>query len=96
MLNKSQVDVRDVARAHILALTKPAASGKRIILVFGLVAPELVANIIREQFPRMKRRILEGNPSRSCREVCSLRAGTRVEASRFLVKGGIISGRRRV
>lgn len=58
-----QVDVRDVALAHILALTSPAASNKRIILVSGLITPQLVINTIRENFPELTSRVMEGEPS---------------------------------
>jgi nucleoside-diphosphate-sugar epimerase len=56
------VDVRDVALAHILAMTTPAASGKRVILVSGQISPQLVINVIRQNFPELKDRIIEGNP----------------------------------
>ncbi|KAJ4299894.1 hypothetical protein N0V90_005141 [Kalmusia sp. IMI 367209] len=54
------VDVRDVARAHIEALTRPTASNKRIILVSGLISPQLVINTIRKHFPNLKDRVAEG------------------------------------
>lgn len=54
--------MRDVARAHILALTNPFASNQRILLISGLITPQLVANIIRKNFPHLKGRVLEGNP----------------------------------
>jgi nucleoside-diphosphate-sugar epimerase len=55
-----QVDVRDVARAHILCLTNPLASNKRIILVSGLVTPQLVINAIQKNFPELRNRVIEG------------------------------------
>jgi len=55
-------DVRDIARAHVLALEKPAASNKRIITVSGLITPQLVANIIRKNFPELRERVPEGEP----------------------------------
>lgn len=57
------VDVRDVALAHILALTSPAASNKRIVLVSGLITPQLVINTIQENFPELTSRVMEGEPS---------------------------------
>jgi nucleoside-diphosphate-sugar epimerase len=56
-----QVDVRDVARAHILSMTKPGASNKRIILSGGLLTPQLVLNAIHKNFPELKGRIFGGN-----------------------------------
>ncbi|KAL4994237.1 NAD dependent epimerase/dehydratase [Aspergillus recurvatus] len=58
------VDVRDVARSHVGALTNPAAGGQRILLISGLITPQLVVNIIRSHFPEVKDRVSEGNPSR--------------------------------
>ncbi|KAF2821714.1 NAD(P)-binding protein [Ophiobolus disseminans] len=54
------VDVRDVARAHILSMTTSAASNKRILLVSGLVTPQMVINIIRKNFPELHDRVIEG------------------------------------
>ena len=59
-----QVDVRDVSRAHVLALTNPAASNQRIILVGGVLTPQLVANIIHKNFPELKDRVIKGNPDK--------------------------------
>jgi nucleoside-diphosphate-sugar epimerase len=61
---RKQVDVRDVARAHILSLTSPAASNQRILLVSGLILPQLVVNIIRKRFPDLKGRVIEGDPKK--------------------------------
>jgi nucleoside-diphosphate-sugar epimerase len=55
------VDVRDVARAHVLSLTNPRASNKRIILSSGLMTPQSVINIIHKNFPQLKGRVIEGN-----------------------------------
>lgn len=58
-----KVDVRDVSRVHILALDSPATSNQRVQLVHGLITPQLVVNIIRKNFPELKSRVPEGNPS---------------------------------
>ena len=57
------MDVRDVAKAHVLAMTAPRASSKRILLVSGLITPQLVANTIRKHFPELRDRVAEGNPA---------------------------------
>jgi len=49
--------------AHILSLSEPKASGQRIILVAGLITPQLVVNLIRKHFPQLHERIEVGNPS---------------------------------
>ncbi|KAK6823180.1 hypothetical protein RU639_006032 [Aspergillus parasiticus] len=56
------VDVRDVARSHVDALTNPAAGGKRILLISGLITPQLVVNIIRKHFPALRDKVPEGKP----------------------------------
>ncbi|KFY71710.1 hypothetical protein V499_08112 [Pseudogymnoascus sp. VKM F-103] len=57
------VDVRDVARSHVDALTNTNASGQRILLISGLISPQLVVNIIRKNFPALRDRVPKGNPS---------------------------------
>ncbi|KAJ5178248.1 NAD dependent epimerase/dehydratase [Penicillium coprophilum] len=57
------VDVRDVAQSHVDALTNPAAANQRILLIADLITPQLVVNNIRENFPQLKDRVPEGNPS---------------------------------
>ncbi|KJK66633.1 hypothetical protein P875_00128016 [Aspergillus parasiticus SU-1] len=55
------VDVRDVARSHVDALTNPAAAGRRVLLISELMTPQLVVNIIRKHFPLLRERVPEGN-----------------------------------
>ncbi|KAB8224475.1 hypothetical protein BDV33DRAFT_199510 [Aspergillus novoparasiticus] len=57
------VDVRDVARSHVDALTNPAAAGRRVLLISELMTPQLVINIIRKHFPFLRERVSEGNPA---------------------------------
>lgn len=45
------VDVRDVARAHLVAFEKPEAIGQRLVLVADYFTNDGVANIIRDRFP---------------------------------------------
>jgi len=52
-----------VAQSHVDALTNKAASNQRILLIAGLISPQLVVNIIREKFPSLRERVPEGNPS---------------------------------
>lgn len=62
-MHYAQVDVRDVARSHVDALENPAAANQRILLVSGLITPQLVVNIIRKNFPDLTNRVPEGDPS---------------------------------
>lgn len=55
--------MRDVAQSHVDSLTNKAASNQRILLIAGLISPQLVVNIIREKFPSLRKRVPEGNPS---------------------------------
>jgi hypothetical protein len=43
-------------------MTAPGASNKRILLVAGLMTPQLVANAIRKNLPELRDRVVEGNP----------------------------------
>ncbi|KAJ3285992.1 methylglyoxal reductase (NADPH-dependent) gre2 [Rhizoclosmatium sp. JEL0117] len=48
------VDVRDVARAHVLAITNPKASGQRFIISSGPFTHEKLVQILEEKFPEHK------------------------------------------
>ena len=45
------------------ALKNPSAANQRILLISGLISPQLVANIIRKNFPTLANRVPRGNPS---------------------------------
>lgn len=51
------VDVRDVAIAHVRALTIPEAGGHRFYIVGGHFSNKKIAEVIRESFPRMADRL---------------------------------------
>ncbi|KFZ16614.1 hypothetical protein V502_05004 [Pseudogymnoascus sp. VKM F-4520 (FW-2644)] len=57
------VDVRDVARSHVDALMNASAGGQRVLLISGVISPQLVVNSIRKNFPALRARVPEGNPS---------------------------------
>lgn len=48
------VDVRDVAKAHILALEKPEAGGQRLFVAAGPFYYRAIADILLDQFPEFK------------------------------------------
>ncbi|KAL6901183.1 hypothetical protein GGI43DRAFT_404219 [Trichoderma evansii] len=56
------VDVRDVARSHVDALTNNDARSQRILLISGEISPQRVANIIRENFPALQDKVPKGDP----------------------------------
>ncbi|KAF7947930.1 hypothetical protein EAE96_009000 [Botrytis aclada] len=51
------VDVRDVALLHIIALTSHRMANKRHIISSGPLSPQLVVNVIRENFPELEGRL---------------------------------------
>ncbi|KAK6220216.1 nad dependent epimerase dehydratase [Colletotrichum tabaci] len=59
------VDVRDMARAHVLALLKPEAGGKRFVIGGGGVSNQKIANIFRSTLPKLADRIPRGEPDKA-------------------------------
>lgn len=53
-----------MARAHVDALTNPAAGGQRVLLISGLITPQLVVNIIRKHFPSLQSKVSVGSPGK--------------------------------
>ncbi|KAK5653284.1 hypothetical protein OQA88_9183 [Cercophora sp. LCS_1] len=53
------VDVRDVAVAHVRAMTLPEAGGKRFYVVGEYFSNPKIAGIIRENFPELRDRLPE-------------------------------------
>lgn len=51
------VDVRDVALAHVQAITKPEAGGKRFYVVGGHFSNKKLADIIRDSHPELAGRL---------------------------------------
>jgi nucleoside-diphosphate-sugar epimerase len=51
------VDVRDVALAHVRALTVPKAGGNRFYVVAGYFSNKKIADIIRDSFPQLADRL---------------------------------------
>ncbi|KAM0756045.1 NAD-P-binding protein [Meredithblackwellia eburnea MCA 4105] len=56
-LLSSYVNVRDVAEAHVKAVTSPAAAGKRYLLIGGRYSMERNAYLLAQYFPEHKERI---------------------------------------
>ncbi|QLL31156.1 hypothetical protein HG536_0B00140 [Torulaspora globosa] len=56
------IDVRDVSRAHLAAFQKEQAIGKRLILSNGPFTYQDLEDIVNEDFPQLKGKILVGNP----------------------------------
>lgn len=58
------IDVRDVARAHVLAASTPQAGGRRFLVGGGGVSNQKIANIFRDALPQLADRIPAGEPTR--------------------------------
>ena len=56
------IDVRDVAKAHILAFQKDELIEQRLMLHAGLFTTQTLLDIINEQFPELKGKIPAGKP----------------------------------
>lgn len=58
------VDVRDVAKAHVVALSKPELGGSRLLLAEGVYCNQEVADEARRLFPAHKASIPRGEPGK--------------------------------
>jgi nucleoside-diphosphate-sugar epimerase len=56
------VDVRDLASAHLLAATVPAASNERFTIVAGPASSQSICDILRSRFEQLEGRTPQGNP----------------------------------
>ena len=57
------VDVRDVALAHVRAIERPEAAGKRFLLVGGYWTNKEMIEIIRDEFPALRHNLPENAES---------------------------------
>lgn len=57
------VDVRDAARAHLLAAETPAAGGRRMVVCAGEMTFQRMANVIRDTLPARRDAVPEGSPA---------------------------------
>ncbi|KAI2615412.1 ketoreductase [Hypoxylon sp. NC1633] len=51
------IDVRDVARAHLRAMTVPAAGGNRFYIVGGYFSNKRIADVVRKLYPELAARM---------------------------------------
>jgi nucleoside-diphosphate-sugar epimerase len=56
-------DVRDVARAHILAATTPSAAGRYIVSEAASASPAFISATLRERFPQYDIPVGDEEPS---------------------------------
>ena len=55
-------DVRDLAEAHLRAVTVPEAGGKRFIICQGQVSSQDISDVIRKNIPELRERAPVGVP----------------------------------
>ncbi|OCK76200.1 NAD(P)-binding protein [Lepidopterella palustris CBS 459.81] len=56
------VDVRDIAKAHLLAMTTPSAGNTRFLVTAGTVTSQQIADILRSELPETLSRTPKGVP----------------------------------
>lgn len=66
---QAYVDVRDVAKAHIAALLKPEASGKRFVTAANVYTWQQVVDILNERYPERKSKSDRGGEGTGVYEV---------------------------
>lgn len=59
------VDVRDIALAHVLAMEKDGAAGKRFFITAGHFSNREIVEIIRDSYPDLKDKLPEGEALKS-------------------------------
>ena len=56
------IDVRDCALAHVRALERPEAAGKRIAMAAGSVMNQKIVDHLHTAFPELQDRLVRGEP----------------------------------
>lgn len=68
------IDVRDAARAHVLAMDKPEAGGKRLFTTAGYFSNREILDIVRTNFPELEDRLpakdLKGGDAAPVDQIC--------------------------
>lgn len=63
-------DVRDVAKAHLLAFESPLAAGQRYLTSAGTFAYQDICDIVRARFPALRHKVPIGKPGTGVGEKC--------------------------
>lgn len=58
----SSIDVRDVAKAHLVAFEKDDSAGKRLIVSNELFTNQTLLDIINKDVPKLKGKVVKGVP----------------------------------
>ncbi|CAX41646.1 D-lactaldehyde dehydrogenase, putative [Candida dubliniensis CD36] len=59
------IDVRDVAKAHIVAFEKDSIQGKRLILAESPFTTQSILDLIHKDFPQLNSKLPKGDPSQA-------------------------------
>ena len=59
------IDVRDVAKAHIVAFEKDSIQGQRLILAESPFSTQSILDLIRKDFPQLDSQLPKGDPSQA-------------------------------
>lgn len=68
-LNSMAVDVRDVAKAHLVAFEKDEAKEKRLFLNSGLFTQQKILDVLHEKFPKQTENVPVGKPGSGAEEI---------------------------
>lgn len=68
-LNALAVDVRDVAKAHLVAFEKDEAKEKRLFLTSGLFTQQTILNVLHKEFPKQTENVPVGEPGSEEKEI---------------------------
>lgn len=84
------IDVRDVAKAHLLAFENENTINKRLYLTNGHFSTQMMLDIINKNIPELKGKIPSGNPGTGEQDILTL-ANTNNEATRQLLNFDFVS-----
>lgn len=68
-VNASAVDVRDVAKAHLVAFEKDEAKNERLVLITGLFTQQDILDVLHKKFPKQAENVPVGTPGSQKEEI---------------------------
>ncbi|PSK36521.1 hypothetical protein C7M61_003994 [Candidozyma pseudohaemuli] len=89
-VNASAVDVRDVAKAHLVAFEKDEAKNQRLLLNSGLFTQQTILDVLHVEFPSESQHVPIGTPG-SDREEIKKRATLNNDKTRKILGFELIS-----
>lgn len=83
-VNASAVDVRDVAKAHLVAFEKDEAKNERLFLTTGSFTQQTIIDVLHAEFPEQTKNVPIGNPG-SDKEGVKKRASPKNDKTRKIL-----------